>query len=106
MVILMNNKIGIKSVKFTPVCTSEEMTLEYKPLTANEVVQEMWNKLNDNEKQLVNWLIDKANRSDKAIEYIETHQLNFKKNITTFGSERLSMEERKLLDILRGVDKE
>ena len=43
---------------------------------------------------------------NKAIEYIETHQLNFKKNITTFGSERLSMEERKLLDILRGVDKE
>lgn len=42
----------------------------------------------------------------EAIEYIETHQLNFKKGTTTFGSERLSMEERKLLDILRGVDKE
>jgi hypothetical protein len=41
---------------------------------------------------------------DKAIEYIETHQLNFKKGITTFGRERLSMEERKLLDILQGED--
>lgn len=45
-------------------------------------------------------------RINKAIEYIETHQLNFKKGTTTFGSERLSMEERKLLDILKGVDKE
>ena len=50
--------------------------------------------------------IELSSRNSKAIEYIETHQLNFKKNITTFGSERLSMEERKLLDILRGVDKE
>jgi len=45
-------------------------------------------------------------RIEKAIEYIETHELNFKKGTTTFGSERLSMEERKLIDILRGEDKE
>ena len=45
-------------------------------------------------------------RIDKAIEYIETHQLNFKKGTTTFGSERLSMEERKLLDILKGSEQE
>lgn len=51
--------------------------------------------------------IEKINNIiNKAIEYIETHQLNFKKGTTTFGSERLSMEERKLIDILRGVDKE
>ena len=43
---------------------------------------------------------------NKAIEYIETHQLNFKKGTTTFGSERLSIEERKLIDILKGSDKE
>ena len=49
---------------------------------------------------------DEAKKVDKAIEYIETHQFNFKKGTTTFGSERLSMEERKLIDILRGVDKE
>ena len=47
------------------------MSRNIKRLTANEVVQEMWDKLNDNEKQLVNWLIDKANRGDKAIEYIK-----------------------------------
>ena len=43
-------------------------------------------------------------RIDKAIEYIENHKLDFKQGITTFGSERLTMEERELLNILRGED--
>ena len=47
-------------------------------------------------------VLEYQERIDKAIEYIETHQLNFKKGTTTFGSERLSIEERKLLDILKG----
>ena len=50
-------------------------------------------------------VLEYQERIDKAIEYIETHQLNFKKGTTTFGSERLSIEERKLLYILKGVDK-
>lgn len=47
-------------------------------------------------------LKEKCDAFDKAIEYIENHKLDFKQGTTTFGSERLSMEERKLLDILRG----
>ena len=97
----MNNKIGIKSVKFTPICTSGEMTLEVKIPTSNEVVQKMWNKLNDNEKKLVNWLIDKANRSDKAIEYIE-EQSKFIEGCDIYKI----CNKDVLLGILKGSDKE
>jgi hypothetical protein len=69
-------------------------------------LQEEIERLKQDNEYLNKVNIELSSRNSKAIEYIETHQLNFKKGTTTFGSERLSMEERKLLDILRGVDKE
>lgn len=52
------------------------------------------------------YYFDLKERIDKAIEYIGNHKLDFKQGTTTFGSERLTMEERKLIDILRGEDNE
>jgi hypothetical protein len=60
----------------------------------------------NNCKLLLDYITNLQERIVKAIKYIENHKLDFKQGTTTFGSERLSMEERKLLDILRGKDNE
>lgn len=83
-------------------------TIDIKTLDKISRLNKLNKKLKEENKILKEWKEDLLNENielenirKEAIEYIETHQLNFKKGITTFGSERLSMEERKLLDILQ-----
>lgn len=74
---------------------------DYKDLEEAKALEE-YDTLQEYKKALK----EKCDAFDKAIKYIENHKLDFKQGTTTFGSERLSMEERKLLDILRGEDNE
>lgn len=59
---------GIKSVSYVPICSSEEMQIEIKKPTGNEIVRKMWDKLDDEEQGFINVMIDRDNRQNEEIE--------------------------------------
>lgn len=65
------SKIGIGNVSYTPIWSSEEMKLEIKTPSANEVLKNMWDKLNYDEKILLNTLVDNCNKNEKEIERLQ-----------------------------------
>ena len=105
------NELGLSTLCVEKDKEIERLKEEYMILqnASDEVEEEKDKEIERLTAESTKWeskFYDEAKKVDRAIEYIETHQLNFKKGTTTFGSERLSMEERQLIDILRGVDKE
>lgn len=73
------SNFGIGKVRYKPICSSEEMELEIKIPSANEVVKNMWNKLDDTEKGFINIMIDKNNKQDLEIERLNNiiNELNY-----------------------------
>ena len=110
------SKFGIKSVSYIPLCSTEEIKLEIKKPTGNEIVKKMWDKLDDEEQGFINVMIDRDNKQNeeierlnniinKAIEYLESYNTDFKN--CRFGEAPISIRELgDLLDILKGSEKE
>ena len=59
------NKFGIKSVSYIPLCSTEEIKLEMKKPTGNEIVKKMWDKLDDEEQGFINVMIDRDNKQNE-----------------------------------------
>ena len=103
-------KIGIGNVSYTPICSSEEMKLEIKIPSANEVVKNMWNKLDDVEKSFINIMIDKNNKQEEEIERLNNEikrQEDVITNLTddneyiTDNINSLEVENKKLHSIIK-----
>ena len=62
------SKFGIKSVSYIPLCSTEEIKLEIKKPTGNEIVKKMWDKLDDEEQGFINVMIDRDNKQNEEIE--------------------------------------
>ena len=62
------SKSGIKSVSYIPLCSTEEIKLEIKKPTGNEIVKKMWDKLDDEEQGFINVMIDRDNKQNEEIE--------------------------------------
>ena len=62
------SKFGIKSISYIPLCSTEEIKLEMKKPTGNEIVKKMWDKLDDEEQGFINVMIDRDNKQNEEIE--------------------------------------
>lgn len=63
---------GIKSVSYVPICSSEEIQIEIKKPTGNEIVRKMWDKLDNEEQGFINVMIDRDNRQNEEIERLHS----------------------------------
>lgn len=66
------SKFGIKSVSYIPLCSTEEIKLEIKKPTGNEIVKKMWDKLDDEEQGFINVMIDRDNKQNEEIERLHS----------------------------------
>ena len=104
------SKFGIKSVSYIPLCSTEEIKLEIKKPTGNEIVKKMWDKLDDEEQGFINVMIDRDNKQNEEIERLN----NIIKEVREYIEERYNGEVLthtfdkdnvgELLEILKGSE--
>ena len=91
------NKVGIKSVSYIPLCSTEEIKLEIKKPTGNETVKKMWDKLDDEEQGFINVMIDRDNKQNEEIERLNNiinDLLKRQNEALNYISNFLSMDNR------------
>ena len=97
------SKFGIKSVSYIPLCSTEEIKLEIKKPTGNEIVKKMWDKLDDEEQGFINVMIDRDNKQNKEIERLNNIINKGIEAINVYQNEKTLSVRYQDLNRIRGI---